>query len=107
MKKNIKIALAQIKSNRENKKANLEKIEEFTLKAKKQGANFVVFPELSLTGYVLRDQVYELAEEIPGPSIKRVEDLAKRTGMLIVFGMLFLGTMSITVLEFFRHKNVG
>ena len=87
MKKNIKIALAQIRSKRENKKANLQKIEEFTLKAKKQGANLVVFPELSLTGYVLHDQVYELAEEIPGPSIKIVEDLAKRTGMLIVFGM--------------------
>jgi len=57
------------------------------LKAKNQGANLVIFPELSLTGYVLHDQVYELAEEIPGPSIKRVEDLAKRTGMLIVFGM--------------------
>jgi len=87
MKKNIKIALAQIRSKRENKKANLQKIEEFTLKAKNQGANLVIFPELSLTGYVLHDQVYELAEEIPGPSIKRVEDLAKRTGMLIVFGM--------------------
>lgn len=87
MKKNIKVALAQISSKRENKKANLQKIEEFTLKAKKQGANLVVFPELSLTGYVLHDQVYELAEEIPGPSIKRVEDLAKRTGMHVVFGM--------------------
>ena len=87
MKKNIKVALAQISSKRENKKGNLQKIEEFTLKAKKQGANLVVFPELSLTGYVLHDQVYELAEEIPGPSIKRVEDLAKRTGMHVVFGM--------------------
>ncbi len=87
MKKNIKIVLAQISSKRENKKANLKKIEEYTVRAKEQGANLIIFPELSLTGYVLHDQVYELAEAIPGPSTKRVEDLAKKTGVHIVFGM--------------------
>jgi predicted amidohydrolase len=87
MKKRIKVALAQISSKRENKKANLQKIEEFTIKAKYQGADLAIFPELSLTGYVLHDQVYELAEVIPGPSTKRVEELAKKTGMHIIFGM--------------------
>ena len=87
MKKKIKLALAQISSKRENKKANLQKIEKFTIKAKEQGANLVIFPELSLTGYVLHDQVYELAEAILGPSTKKVEELAKKTGMHIIFGM--------------------
>jgi predicted amidohydrolase len=87
MKKKIKLALAQISSKRENKKANLQKIEKFTIKATEQGANLVIFPELSLTGYVLHDQVYELAEAILGPSTKRVEELAKKTGMHIIFGM--------------------
>jgi len=87
MKKKIKLALAQISSKRENKKANLRKIEKFTIKAKEQGANLVIFPELSLTGYVLHDQVYELAEAILGPSTKKVEELAKKTGMHIIFGM--------------------
>ena len=87
MKKKIKLALAQISSKRENKKANLQKIEKFTIKAKEQGANLVIFPELSLTGYVLHDQVYELAETILGPSTKKVEELAKETGMHIIFGM--------------------
>jgi predicted amidohydrolase len=40
-----------------------------------------------LTSYVVRDQIYELAETIPGPSTKVVEDLAKKTGMHIIFGM--------------------
>ena len=53
MKKKIKLALAQINSKRENKKANLQKIEEFTTKAKEQGADLVIFPELSY--YHLRD----------------------------------------------------
>jgi len=87
MKKKIKLALAQMSSKRENKRENLRKIEEFTIKAKKQGADLVIFPELSLTGYVLHDQVYELAEIIPGPSTKRIEGLAKKTGMHIIFGM--------------------
>jgi predicted amidohydrolase len=87
MKNKIKVALAQISSKRENKKENLKKIEEFTIKAKEQAADLVIFPELSLTGYVLHDQVYELAEVIPGPSTKKIEDLAKKTGMHIIFGM--------------------
>lgn len=87
MKKKIKLALAQISSKREDKKENLQKIEKFIIKAKEQGADLVIFPELSLTGYVLHDQVYELAEVIPGPSTKRIEELAKRTGMHVIFGM--------------------
>jgi predicted amidohydrolase len=87
MKEKIKIALAQISSKRENKKENLKKIEKLTLKAQGQGADLVIFPELSLTSYVMRDQIYELAETIPGPSTKVVEGLAKKTGVHIIFGM--------------------
>jgi predicted amidohydrolase len=87
MKEKIKIALAQISSKRENKQENLKKIEKLTLKAQGQGAALAIFPELSLTSYVVRDQLYELAETIPGPSTKIVEDLAKKTGMHIIFGM--------------------
>jgi predicted amidohydrolase len=87
MKTKIKIALCQINCKRENKEANLNKIEELTLKAKQQGADLAIFPEMSLTGYVLLDEVYGLAEPIPGPSIQRVEMLAKKTTMHIIFGM--------------------
>ncbi len=87
MKDKIRLALAQISSKRENKSENLRKIEELTMKAKEQGADLIIFPEMSLTGYVILDQVYELAETIPGPSTGKVEALAKKTGMHIVFGM--------------------
>jgi predicted amidohydrolase len=87
MKDKIKLALAQVSSKRENKEANLQKIEKLTLKAKQQGADLVIFPEMSLTGYVVLDQVYELAETIPGPSTQKIESLAKQTGMHIIFGM--------------------
>jgi predicted amidohydrolase len=47
----------------------------------------LILPELSLTGYVVRDHIYELAEEIPGPSTRVVEKIAKETGLHIIFGM--------------------
>ncbi len=87
MKEKIKLALAQISSKRGNKEENIRKIEKITKKAKAQSADLVIFPELSLTGYVIRDQIYELAETIPGPSTQRIEDAARKTGMHIVFGM--------------------
>jgi predicted amidohydrolase len=87
MKERIKLALAQISSKRENKNENLGKIEALTINAKEQAADLVIFPEMSLTGYVVRDQIYELAETIPGPSTKRIEDIAKKTEIHIIFGM--------------------
>jgi predicted amidohydrolase len=87
MKEKITLALAQISSQRENKKENLRKIEELTMRAKKEKADLVIFPELSLTGYVVRDQVYELAETIPGPSTTQIAELTRKTGMYVVFGM--------------------
>ncbi len=47
----------------------------------------MIFPELSLTGYVVMDQLYELAETIPGPTTEKVAALAKKTGRHIIFGM--------------------
>jgi predicted amidohydrolase len=87
MKTHIKLALAQISSRRENKEANLKKIEEVATQAKTQGADLTIFPEMSLTGYVVKDQIYELAETIPGPSTDKVAAIAKETGTHIIFGM--------------------
>jgi len=87
MKDKIKLALCQISSKLENKAANLQKIEEWTIKAQEQGADLAIFPEMSLTAYVLHDQVYSQAETIPGPSVAKVETLCKRTGLHVIFGM--------------------
>ena len=87
MKDKIKLALCQISSKREDKEANLQKIEQLTLKAKYQEADLAIFPEMSLTGYVLHDQIYEQAEIIPGRTVHVIEKLAERTGMHIIFGM--------------------
>jgi len=46
----------------------------------------VIFPELNLTGYMPRDDLFTEAETVVGPSIKAVLRLAKQTKKDIVFG---------------------
>jgi len=87
MKEVFNIALAQISCHQANKAENLTKIKKIVSRAKKQGAELVIFPELSLTGYVVRDEIYELAERIPGPSTKIMEEVAKKNQIHLVFGM--------------------
>jgi len=87
MKQKFKLALAQISCDRGDKTENLKKIEKTVIKAKKHSADLIVFPELSLTGYRVRDEIYELAETIPGPSTSTVERIAQKTRTHIIFGM--------------------
>jgi predicted amidohydrolase len=87
MKDRIRLALAQMSSKREDKNENIRRIEDAVTKAKENGADLVIFPELFLTGYIIRDQVYELAETVPGPSSELIEGIAKEKGIHIIFGM--------------------
>ena len=87
MKDRFKLALAQISCEQGKKAENLKKMERILTKATKYGAELAIFPELSLTGYVVRDQIYELAENIPGPSTRVMERAAKKNGVYIIFGM--------------------
>ena len=87
MKEKFDVALAQISCKPGDKQGNLKKIEKMALRAHKEGADLLIMPELSLTGYVVRDQIYELAEEIPGESTRHMQRIAKNTDLHIVFGM--------------------
>jgi len=57
------------------------------LKKRKKKAELVIFPELSLTGYVIRDFLYEIAEPVSGPSVEKIAEIAKESNLYIVFGM--------------------
>ena len=87
MKEKFNVALAQISCKPGDKERNLKKIEEAARRANRKEADLLILPELSLTGYVVRDQIYELAERIPGESSKRIERIAEKTDLHIVFGM--------------------
>lgn len=57
----LKIGLAQIYPTLGDLEANLRKHLEVIEDAVARGADLIVFPELSLTGYVLQDLTYEVA----------------------------------------------
>jgi len=87
MKDTVTVALAQMSCRRGDKPENLKKMKTLIIQAKKESAELIVFPELSLTGYVVKDQIYELAENIPGSSTTTIEALAKENKIHVVFGM--------------------
>lgn len=84
----IKVALAQISCKVGDKAHNIHKMATYITKARKQKADLIIFPELSLTGYTTRDRTYELAETIPGPSTEKIEELARQSTMHIIYGMI-------------------
>jgi NAD+ synthase (glutamine-hydrolysing) len=57
----LNLALAQIATKLGDVECNLEKHLDYIKQARKQKADLVVFPELSLTGYVLQDLVATVA----------------------------------------------
>ncbi len=79
----VSVTLAQVTCQLHDKEANLKRMREVVRKSK---GHIVVFPEMSLTGYLPRDDLFTLAETIVGPSIKSVLRLAKETKKDIVFG---------------------
>ena len=84
----IKAALAQISCKVGDKAYNIHKMATYITRARKQNADLIIFPELSLTGYTTRDRTYELAEAIPGPSTEKIEEFAKQSKMHIIYGMI-------------------
>ena len=50
--------------------------------------DIIVFPELSLTGYVLDTDADSLAEDTTGASIQAMSAIAKKYGIYIIFGFI-------------------
>ena len=75
------LALAQISTHLGDINANLEKHLSYIQQAKKEGAELVIFPELSLTGYLIQDLVPTLARRPAvddtafGPLLKASKDI--------------------------------
>jgi predicted amidohydrolase len=83
----VNLLLAQTGPKLGKKGKNLETIKVQASKARKKNVDLLIFPELHLTGYTMQDEVYHLAESIPGPSVRNVEKIARQHGVHIIFGM--------------------
>ena len=79
----IVVTLAQLTCQLHDKEANLKRMKDIVRKTK---GNIVIFPELNLTGYMPRDDLFGQAETASSPTIKSIVRLAKDTKKDIVFG---------------------
>ncbi len=82
-----KVALAQFSGNYD-KGINVDKAIKMAYDAATNGAKIICYPELCTTVYFpFEDNVrhFELAETVPGPSVSRMSQVAKETGMVIIF----------------------
>jgi predicted amidohydrolase len=86
----VKIALASLDQAWEDKPANLRRCRELCSSATEQGADLIVFPEMTLTGFTMNAAA--VAEPQHGaPTIDAFRDLAREHDLNIAFGVVLEG----------------
>ena len=83
--RDVRVALAQISPFLGDRQRNLDLHLEKTAAAQADGAELVVFPELSLTGYLLRDQVPEVAVALDDPLLGRLAEASRSIDVVAGF----------------------
>ena len=81
----IRLAVAQIAPVLGDVDKNLAIHEKMAQEAMAQSANLLVFPELSLTGYFLKDQVTSVALTEQAPALETLRRLSQRVAMVVGF----------------------
>lgn len=82
----MKIAVAQIDCTPGEIGSNLRKIREFVLRAKKGGADLIVFPEMSDTGYSM-PVIQKHASSWTEGAVPRLEQMAEELSIAIICGV--------------------
>jgi predicted amidohydrolase len=78
----IRVAIAQINPKLGDLPANLALYEEKVNQATKERADFLLFPELSLTGYFLRDTVPSVALTVNSTEMKLLKRLSRKLPLI-------------------------
>ncbi len=81
----MKAALAQTAPHLARVEANLSQHEETVTRAVAAGAELVVFPELSLTGYLLMEATPEVAITLDSPTMDRLRELSRQAAITVGF----------------------
>jgi predicted amidohydrolase len=82
---NINIGVAQIAPRLGDLPANLALCERAITQAKAQQLHLLVFPELSLTGYHLRDSVATVALRLDSPELEQLKVWSREVALVIGF----------------------
>jgi len=83
----IRISLAQMNSTVGDYRGNVEKIKDFISKADEEGADLILFPELTLNGYPPEDLILKtqfLRDSLR--SIEKIQDFSKSKDVVIILG---------------------
>lgn len=86
--KDLKIAAVCMNSEAGEIERNLDRTEAFVSKASDLGVHLICFPELSITGYVLKDPARVYSDVSPDQILERVTEMAQEKGLIIVAGLL-------------------
>lgn len=81
----FRVAVAQIAPALGDLERNLALHEKMAQEAASQSASLLVFPELSLTGYFLKDQVPSVALQERAPALRTLRELSRRVAMVVGF----------------------
>ena len=89
--KATRIAMVQMNAIAGEPQQNLDAIAGFARSASAEGARFVCFPELSISGYARDSSSVSLAEPVPGPATDRMIEIARDTDTVLLAGLLEAG----------------
>jgi predicted amidohydrolase len=79
----LDVALVQAQPELGDVKANIAQVVDAL---QREAADLVVFPELFLTGYLMRDALHNLALDPDGPEIGELVDACRTTGKRLIVG---------------------
>ncbi len=91
----LSLAAVQLNSEELDKKTNIERMDDFILKAAGKGADLISFPEICITGYNIilytksKKTLLSMAESVPGgASFRHFSRLAKEKDIAVLYGLL-------------------
>ena len=86
--KDLRVAVVCMQSCFGQIEKNLARIESYTRDAAVNDVHMICFPELSITGYSIKEDPRPYSQPIPGPLSDRVVALAREYKLVVIAGML-------------------
>ncbi|HED65462.1 MAG TPA: hypothetical protein ENJ09_07890 [Planctomycetes bacterium] len=100
--KNLRVLLAQTNPRLGDVGHNLEEHLSILRQAREARADLAIFPELSLTGYFLKDQTFEVAMEPGDPTLARIAEASRDASVIAGFVERDRGGRLYNALGFFE-----
>lgn len=84
----IRIAAVIFRSVSGDVRRNLDAMVHWIKISKNEGAHFICFPELNITGYSNLEEIKNVAEPVPGPITQNLSNLSKSQKIVILAGIV-------------------